>query len=43
MVIINNLVLALPLTQGVTNVPQAQRYLNAHPEQALALMLTCPT
>ena len=43
MVIINNVVLGLLLGQGVDNVPSAQRYYDVHPEQALALILTCPT
>jgi predicted transposase YbfD/YdcC len=43
MVIINNLVLGLLLRQGVNNVPAAQRRFDAHPEEALSLILTCPT
>jgi predicted transposase YbfD/YdcC len=43
MVVINNLVLGLLSGQGVDNVPSAQRCYDAHPEEALALILTCPT
>jgi predicted transposase YbfD/YdcC/uncharacterized protein (DUF2384 family) len=43
MVIINNVILGLLSRQGVDNVPSAQRRYDAHPEQALALILTCPT
>jgi predicted transposase YbfD/YdcC len=43
MVIINNLVLGLLLRQGVSNVPAAQRRFDAHPEEALSLILACPT
>jgi predicted transposase YbfD/YdcC len=39
MATINNLVLGLLLTRGITNVPQARRRFAAHPEQALRLVL----
>lgn len=43
MAIINNLVLGLLLRQGVTNVPDARRYYDANPEQAVHLLLLAPT
>jgi predicted transposase YbfD/YdcC len=42
MAIINNLVLGLLLRQGVTNLPDARRYYDAHPEQAVDLLLLAP-
>ncbi|MGQ0602497.1 MAG: ISAs1 family transposase [Anaerolineales bacterium] len=41
MTLLNNLVLGLLVGQGVINVPQARRYLSAHLDQALRLLL-CP-
>jgi hypothetical protein len=41
--ILNNLVLALLLRGGQTNVAQARRYYAAHPDEALRLLLTAPT
>lgn len=43
MAIINNLVLGLLLRQGVTNVPDARRYYDANPEEAVDLLLLAPT
>lgn len=43
MAIINNLVLGLLLRRGVTNVPDARRYYNANPEEAVGLLLLSPT
>jgi predicted transposase YbfD/YdcC len=42
MATINNLVLGLLLTRGITNVPQARRRFAAHPEEALRLVLRAP-
>jgi predicted transposase YbfD/YdcC len=42
MALINNLVLGLLLRRGVRNVPDARRPFNAHPNQALALILGAP-
>jgi predicted transposase YbfD/YdcC len=42
MATINNLVLGLLLTRGITNVPQARRRFAAHPEEALGLVLHAP-
>ncbi len=39
MAIINNLILGLLLRRGVKNVPQIRRHLDAHPEEALALVV----
>jgi predicted transposase YbfD/YdcC len=39
MATINNLVLGLLLTKGVKNVPQARRRLEAHPDEALRIVL----
>lgn len=41
MAIINNLVLGLLLRRGVRNVPQERRRFDAHPSEALALILRC--
>ena len=41
MAIVNNLVLGLLLRRGVKNVPQARRYYEAHPNDALQLILRC--
>ena len=42
MAIINNLLLGLLLRQGVVNVPDARRYYNAYPEEAVKLLLLSP-
>jgi predicted transposase YbfD/YdcC len=42
MAIMNNLLLGLLLRQGVTNVPDARRYYDAHPEDAAKLLLLAP-
>ena len=39
---INNLVLAILLQAGHTNMAQARRHYGAHPDQALRLLSTCP-
>jgi hypothetical protein len=43
MTLLNNLVLGLLVGQGVRNVPHARRYLSAHRDQALRLLLGRPT
>jgi predicted transposase YbfD/YdcC len=43
MAAINNLVLGLLSRQGWRTLPMARRYYNAHPEQALRLVLRAPT
>ena len=43
MAIINNLVLGLLLRQGVTNVPDARRYYDANPEEAVELLFLALT
>jgi predicted transposase YbfD/YdcC len=43
MTILNNLVLGLILRQGKRNVPQARRHYDAHPEEALHLVLRVQT
>jgi hypothetical protein len=42
MAIINNMILGLLLRQGVTNVPDARRYYDAKPEEAVKLLLLAP-
>ncbi len=42
MAIINNMILGLLLRQGVTNVPDARRYYDANPEEAVKLLLLAP-
>lgn len=42
MAIINNLVLGLLLRRGVVNVPDARRYYDANPEEAVKLLLLAP-
>lgn len=42
MTLLNNLVLGLLVGQGVRNVPQARRYLSAHLDQAVRLLLCRP-
>jgi predicted transposase YbfD/YdcC len=42
MAIINNMILGLLLRQGVTNVPDARRYYDANPEEAVKLLLLTP-
>jgi predicted transposase YbfD/YdcC len=42
MAIINNLVLGLLLRRGVVNVPDARRYYDAKPEEAVKLLLLSP-
>jgi predicted transposase YbfD/YdcC len=42
MAAVNNLVLGLLLTRGIKNVPQARRRLDAHPDEALRLILRSP-
>jgi predicted transposase YbfD/YdcC len=42
MAILNNMVLGLLLRQGVTNVPDARRYYDANPEEAVKLLLLDP-
>jgi predicted transposase YbfD/YdcC len=43
MAVINNLVLGLLLRLGIKNVPQARRWYDAYPEEALQLILGNPT
>jgi predicted transposase YbfD/YdcC len=43
MAIINNLIVGLLLRQGVTNLPDARRYYDANPEEAVELLLLAPT
>lgn len=40
--ILNNLVIALGLRQHTANLPQAQRFYNAHPDHALNLLFRAP-
>jgi hypothetical protein len=42
MAIISNPVLGLLLRQGVTNVPDARRYYDASPKEAVKLLLLSP-
>ena len=41
MACLNNLVLGLTIGQGQTWLPEAQRHYDAHPDEALALILLC--
>jgi hypothetical protein len=43
MAAINNLLLGLLSRQRWRTLPEARRYYNAHPEQALRLVLRAPT
>ncbi len=43
MATLNNLVIGLTRGHAWTNLAKARRYYDAHPDQALQLLLTCPT
>ncbi len=43
MAALNNLVLGLLLTRGVTNVPKARRHYEAHLDESVALVFSAQT